>query len=69
LMKSWEDGQCLRYFIVGNQAYGYSGIERRMEEPLWKNDFGRISWDYRELDSSDECRRIIAERWNFSDDR
>jgi hypothetical protein len=59
----------LRYFIVGNQAYEYSGIERRMEEPLWRNDFGRISWDYREMDSSDECRRIIAERWNSSDYR
>ena len=58
--------ECLRYFLVGNPDGFYSGIERRMDELLFRNPRDHVSSSYRELESSEECSRIVADRWNSS---
>jgi hypothetical protein len=51
----------LRYFVVGNQSDGYSGIERDMAISWQRNHLGVISWAYKPLET-DCCVRLLVER-------
>ena len=51
----------LRYFVVGNNVDGYSGIERCFSSEIEFDEIGRPTWRYHFMNGR-ECKEVILER-------